>query len=92
MSAKKEDKKQNLSYVSYTLGILSIVMAFFQPLAGIVIGIIGLIQSKDQKTSFEKKAKKLNTIGIILGIILFISLFVVSYYLANTGTGLIPTA
>lgn len=66
------EKKQDLSLVSYTLGILSVVLAFFTPTAGLVLGIIGFIQSKNEKSGLGKKAKKLNLIGIILSVILVI--------------------
>ncbi|GAI38755.1 unnamed protein product [marine sediment metagenome] len=39
------DKKDS-DVVSYVLGIVSIVMAFFNSPAGLVFGIIGFIQSK----------------------------------------------
>lgn len=66
------DKKQDLSVVSYILGIVSIVLAFFQPIAGFILGIIGLNMSKKQKGTLSQKAKKYNTIGIIIAIIIFI--------------------
>lgn len=62
--------------VAYILGILSIVFAFFIPLAAIVLGIVGLFQNKRDKS---KIAKKLNIIGIILGTILFIVTLVITY-------------
>ena len=66
--------------VAYILGIISIVMAFFQPLAAVVFGIIGLVQNKEDKS---KKAKKLNIIGIILGIIMFVGLITLNVYLMS---------
>ena len=68
--------------VAYTLGVLSIVFAFFSAygLAGIVLGIIGLIQNKQDKS---KKAKKLNIIGIVIGAIIFIATIVLNLYLAS---------
>jgi hypothetical protein len=65
--------------VAYILGIISIVLAFFQPDAAVVFGIVGLVQNKEEKS---KKAKKLNIIGIVLGILMFIALFAVNMYLA----------
>ena len=50
-------KDGDSSQVSYILGIVSIVTAFFTPLAGIIFGVIGLIQSKKQKTPLSKKSK-----------------------------------
>ena len=55
--------KIDLKPVSYLLGILSIVFAFFSPFAGLALGIIGVIQGN--KIKFQK-AKKLNVVGIIL--------------------------
>ncbi len=58
---------------SYIFGIISLVMAFFVPLAGIVFGIIGLVQNKKEKGKFVDKAKKMNILGIIIGAILYVS-------------------
>ncbi len=83
--------KIDFSLTSYILGIVSIVLAFFQPLAGLTFGIIGFIQSKKQKTPLAKKSKKLNTIGIILSaVFLAISIFIVVYSML-TGTNLLQT-
>jgi|APSaa5957512622_1039677.scaffolds.fasta_scaffold01620_14 MFS family permease len=73
------DKKQDLSLASYTLGILSIVFAFFTPIAGLILGIIGFRVSGKKKLPLSKKAKKLNVIGIVLSII-----FVIASILAIT--------
>lgn len=77
--------KEYFSVVSYTLGILSIVFAFFNPLAGLVLGIIGFTQSKKQKTDISKKAKKFNKIGIILSIIFLVIQIAVMAYAAIKG-------
>ena len=60
----------------YIFGILSIVFAFFVPLAGIILGIIGLVLNKKEKS---KKARRLNIIGIIIGAILFLGSLAVTY-------------
>ena len=72
-----EKKAQiDFSQTSYIFGILSIVMALFTPLLGLVFGIIGLIQSVKQKTDVSRLSKKLNIIGIVLSVIVFgVSLF-----------------
>jgi len=67
--------------VAYILGILSVVLAFFQPLAGIVIGIIGLVQNRQEKS---KTAKRLNIIGIIIGAIVLAVTIWLSFYLASS--------
>jgi len=79
------DKKEVSDIVSYSFGILSIVMAFFQPLMGLIIGIIGFYQSKRVKSELSKKGKKLNTIGIVLSIIFLVIYISVSVYLAMKG-------
>ena len=66
---------------AYTLGILSIVLAFFIPLAGVILGIIGLFLNKKEKS---KAAKKLNIIGIVIGIIIFVATLAMSYYLSQS--------
>ena len=66
-----DKEKINFSQTSYIFGIVSIVMALFTPLLGLVFGIIGLVQSSKQKTEISRLAKKLNIIGIVLSIIVF---------------------
>ena len=61
--------KKNLNSISYIFGVLSMIFAFFVPGAGLVLGIIGLIQSNKIKS---QKAKRLNIIGIILSVLFFI--------------------
>ncbi len=79
------DKKTDFSLASYIFGIVSIVLAFFTPLAGLVFGIIGLVQSKKQKTALSLNAKKLSTIGIILSIILIIVSLVITFFFTQEG-------
>jgi len=81
------DKKQDLSEVGYMFGIISIVLAFFSPVAGFIFGIIGLVQSKKQNTELSKKAKKFNILGIILSIVVLVISFFVMIYLGNSGAG-----
>ena len=71
-----DKEKINFPQTSYIFGIISIVMALFTPLLGLVFGIIGLVQSSKQKTDISRLSKKLNIIGIVLSIIIFgVSLF-----------------
>lgn len=74
MVEKKE--RVDFSQTSYIFGVVSIVMALFTPLLGLVFGIIGLIQSTKQKTEISRLSKKLNIIGIVLSVLVFaVSLF-----------------
>ena len=81
--------KIDFASVTYVLGILSIVFAFFSPVAGLVIGIIGFVNSKKHNLA---KAKKLNKIGIILSIIFIIIsvLFIIFAEQMGIGTGSFP--
>jgi heme/copper-type cytochrome/quinol oxidase subunit 2 len=73
-------KEEDFSEVSYVFGIMSVVLAFFTPLAGFIFGIIGIVQSKKQKTPLSEKGKKLSIIGVIISIVLFITLIVIAYF------------
>ena len=81
-------EKIDLKPVSYLLGILSIVFAFFSPFAGLILGIIGLTQSK--KLKFQK-AKRLNIVGIVLSVVFSIIQLLAQLYLTNI-SGLFPAA
>jgi len=76
--------KKDTATISYIFGIISIVLAFFTPVAGLIFGVIGLKQSKEEKDELSKKAKKYSTIGIVLSVIMIlISLAVTVYTLIN---------
>ena len=47
-------------------------MAFFSPLAGLIFGIIGFSQSKKLKTSTSKLSRKLNILGMVISLVIFI--------------------
>ncbi|MCR4327382.1 MAG: hypothetical protein NUV46_02275 [Nanoarchaeota archaeon] len=71
LSRKKES---DLPYglISYILGIVAIVEAIFSPFIGIIFAIIGLTLSRKEISSLALKAKKLNTIALIVGIVVLI--------------------
>ena len=72
-----------MSSISYVLGIISIVFGFLSPLAGFVFGIIGFRMAGKIKTDLSKKARKLNKMGIIISIIVFIITIITSWYFYN---------
>ncbi len=83
-------KKEEKQLTSYILGILSIVLSLVQPFAGIVLAIIGLVFIKNQKGELKKKAKTLNLVGLILGIIV-LSIFIglnIYYYMNSAQLGI----
>lgn len=77
--------KQNIDFslASYILGIVSIVMAIFLPLSGVVFGIIGLILNKKAGKESSIKAKNFNILGIILGAVLFIISILITIFLPD---------
>ena len=83
---KKESMKYDSSLVAYTLGILSIVLAFFQPIAAVILGIVGLFQGKKDKNALSRKAKKMNIIGIVLGLLFLILTIVITGYAMLNGS------
>ena len=80
--------KIDLGSVSYLLGVISIVFAFFEPFAGFALGIIGFIQAKKAKSS---KARRLCVIGIILSAIFMIISIVVFIYTLSNGLTSFPS-
>jgi len=81
--------KIDFASVSYVLGVLSIVFAFFSPLAGLIIGIVGFVQGKKQNAA---RARKLNLLGIILSVVFLIISIIVLFYAANSGVaGVFPS-
>ena len=88
---KKTEVQNDL--VSFIFGIISIVFAFFSPAPGVVFGIVGIVQSKKQKTPLAKKGKKLSMIGLILSIVMLIFSLALILYSIKTGnfqTGAFP--
>jgi len=80
-------EKIDLSSVSYVLGILSIVFAFFQPFPGLILGIIGYSQSRKSGVS---KARKLNIIGIIVSVVFIIVLLISILFYSSELNSLFP--
>ncbi len=68
------ETKANFDCAAYVLGIISIVVGIFLSisLAGFVLGIVGFVLAKRQKTELSKRAKKLNVIGIIISAVMYI--------------------
>ena len=66
------------------LGIMSIISAFFVPVAGLIMGIFGFTKTK------KKRLKKLNLTGIILSSLIIV-LVIVSIIVLN-GMSQMPIA
>ncbi|WP_295345270.1 DUF4190 domain-containing protein [uncultured Streptococcus sp.] len=66
----QEKKKSSL-----VLGILSIISGFFIPLAGLILGIIGLVlaNSHQKESKLDYKTEKiLGIVGIVISVIVWI--------------------
>jgi len=88
MAKKKGEKKEikkDSAMISYIFGIISIVLAFFTPMAGLIFGIIGLVQSKKQKDDLSIRAKKLSTLGIILSLVFLVVALAITAYASLKG-------
>lgn len=83
-------EKKYFGVVSYTLGVISIVMAFFTPLAGLIFGVIGFKLNKKQKKE-NRDSRKLNLIGIVLGAVLSILQIALAIYFTVTGLSSLPS-
>lgn len=91
MVTKKSEKTEgfNTSLVSYIISIVALVEAIVSPVAGIVLGIIGLSFSNKKDDSLAKRAKKMNIIAIILGILIFVLILIVSALSTSLANGVI---
>jgi len=85
-------KEEDSSIVSYMFGILSIVFSFLTPLAGLILGVIGVSYVKGKQTGLSKKAKLFNIIGIVVSIIFLAVSFAVALYFASKGVSNFPIA
>ena len=77
----KEKIKYDSVLVGYIIGIVSIVSFLVSPLVAVILGIIGLFHIKGETGPIYKRAKILNILGIIFGILFF--LLVVGYSLTK---------
>ncbi|MCW8966127.1 MAG: hypothetical protein OQK82_05515 [Candidatus Pacearchaeota archaeon] len=68
--AKEGQENEFEEKVYFALGILSVVLAFFNPLASFVCGVLGISYSRKNKGYFQKKTKKFSVVGIILSILM----------------------
>jgi len=83
-----EKEGKDLSIVAYILGMISIVLAFFQPLAGIILGIMGLSFGKKYKTELSRKGIKYSKIGILIGVIVLLISLAITYYVTRGQLGI----
>lgn len=81
-------ERGGLSQASYVLGIISIVFAFMQPVAGLILGVIGFKHAEKENGSIAKRAKQLNKTGIIISTILLLIYIAVMIYFKLSGIDL----
>ncbi len=58
--------------VGYILSIVAIVFSFISPFAGLVLGIIGFVQTNKQKGPYAKKGKILSIVAICISVVFII--------------------
>jgi len=83
-------KKEDYSNASYVVGIASIVLAFFTPLAGLIFGIVGIVLGRRQNTTLSRKGRIFSVIGIILSLVVWIVATIVSNNIAGASGGAFP--
>lgn len=88
---KKSVGKEELGVPSYVFGIVSIVLAFFTPLAGLIFGIVGTVLGKGGKGELSRRGNKLSKIGIVISIIVLIITIIIAVVASTSvGTELFP--
>lgn len=68
MVKREDDKMRVRNYSNYIIGIVALVLSFFNPLPGLVLGIVGLVRVGKSKDEISKKARTLNVIAIIVAV------------------------
>jgi len=70
--------KLDFGVAGFFLGIVSMILAFVAPIAGLVLGIIGLNFSKKTKENAHV-GRTLNWMGIVISLIVIIVSIVLAY-------------
>ena len=63
---------------AYVLSIVALVLAFFNPIPGLILGIIGLVQSVKHKNKVSQKAKIMSIVAIIISIVFIVIALIIS--------------
>lgn len=70
---------------AYILSIVALVLAFFNPVPGLILGIIGLVQSVKHKNKVSHKAKIMSIVAIIISVLFIIAALIISLKGINLG-------
>ena len=62
----------------YILSIAALVFAVVTPIAGLVLGIVGLVQTNKEKSPMAKKGKVMSIIAIIVSAILLVMVLLIT--------------
>lgn len=71
--------KLDFGTAGFFLGIASMILAFIAPIAGLILGIIGLNLSSKGKENVNV-SRTLNWMGIIISLIVIIVSIIIAYY------------
>ncbi len=63
----------------YILSIVAVVFSFISPVAGLILGIVSLVQTNKQKGQLAKKGKVLSIIAICVSIVFIILALLISF-------------
>jgi len=63
---------------AYILSIVALVLAFFNPIPGLILGIIGLVQSTKHKSKVSQKAKIMSIVAIIVSVVFIVVALIIS--------------
>lgn len=84
----KNDFSFNPGFIAYIIGIVAIVESIVSPMAGIILAIIGLSFANKGEGVISVKAKKYNLIALIVGVVIFVTILVVTSF--STPLGNVP--
>lgn len=71
--------EDTISVSGYILSIVALVLAFFNPVPGLILAIVSLVQCSKQKNKFTQKGKVMSIIAIIASIIFIIIAFLIQF-------------
>jgi predicted small integral membrane protein len=84
---KQVSQVVDLSQATYLLGVLSIVFGIFIPTIGLILGIVGLVKNRKLNSNLSRKAKMLNTAGIVVSVLVMVLFLYLSYQAGGTSIG-----
>ncbi len=79
----KESGDGHRGLLAWSFGFASLFFAIIQPLAGVILGVVGLVLSKNKEGEWNRVAKILSIVGIIGSVAVTLLGMIAFKYLAN---------